>query len=135
MNIKELLKNSKTIAVVGLSGKSERDSYLVAEYLQRAGYEIIPVNPNISKWNGIKAYAALLDVPSSIKIDIVDVFRRSEFVEEIVDQVLRMKLPPKAIWLQLGIEDEKAAEKANAVGIFVVQNKCIKIEHARIFSN
>lgn len=129
MNIKELLKNSKTIAVVGLSDKSERDSYMVANYLQDAGYNIIPVNPNISEWNGIKAYATLLDVPNYIKIDIVDVFHRSEFVEEIVDQALKLMNKPYTIWLQLGIKNEIAAKKANSAGIFVIQNKCIKIEH------
>ena len=130
--IEKILKESKTIAVVGLSDKPERDSYDVAQYLQNAGYNIIPVNPNIKEWNGIKAYANLLEILDSIKIDAVDIFRRSEFVEEIIDQVLKMKNKPKAIWLQLGIENERAAEKARNFGIIVIQNKCMKIEHAKL---
>ena len=130
--IKSILKTSKTIAVVGLSDKPERDSYIVAEYLRNVGYSIIPINPNISEWNGIKACASLLDIPSSIKIGIVDIFRRSEFVEEIVDQALQMKNKPRVIWLQLGIENEKSAEKARAAGILVIQNRCIRIEHEKI---
>ena len=130
--IKSILKTSKTIAVVGLSDRAERDSYVVAKYLYNAGYSIIPINPNISEWNDIKAYASLLDIPSSIKIDIVDIFRRSELVEEIVDQALQMKNKPRVIWLQLGIENEKSAEKARAAGILVIQNRCIRIEHEKI---
>src|SRR3990167_2118410 len=130
--IKSILKTSKTIAVVGLSDKPERDSYIVAEYLRNVGYSIIPINPNISEWNDIKTYASLLAIPRDIKIDIVDIFRRSEFVEEIVDQVLQMKNKPRVIWLQLGIENEKAAQKAQAAGILVIQNRCIKIQRSKL---
>ena len=130
-NVLQILKSAKTIAIVGLSDKPDRDSYTVAEYLQNAGYTIIPVNPNISEWNGIKAYASLLDIPNDIKVDIVDIFRRSEFVEDLVDQALKMKNKPKAIWMQLGIENEKSAEKAKRAGMIVIQNNCIKIEHMK----
>ncbi|HLC69157.1 MAG TPA: CoA-binding protein [Candidatus Bilamarchaeaceae archaeon] len=127
--IEHILKSAKTIAVVGLSDKPERDSYIVAEYLQNAGYEIIPVNPNIREWKGIKAYASLLDVKE--KIDVVDIFRRSEFIEEIVDQALAMKNKPTVIWMQLGIQNERAAEEARSAGMIVIQNKCMKIEHEK----
>jgi len=127
--IPNILKSAKIIAVVGLSNKLNRDSYTVAEYLQNQGYKIIPVNPNIPEWKGIKAYANLTEIND--KIDVVDIFRRSEFVEEIVDQALKMKHKPKVIWMQLGIENENAAKKARAVGIIVIQNKCMKIEHEK----
>jgi hypothetical protein len=126
-DIEKILKSAKTIAVVGLSDKPERDSYDVAEYLQNFGYKIIPVNPNISEWKGIKAYASLLDVKE--KVDVVDIFRRSEFVEEIVGQASTLHPLPKAIWMQLGIENEKAAEKAKRAGLVVIQNRCMKTEH------
>ncbi len=145
--IKKLLQEAKTIAIVGLSDKPDRDSYIVADYLRNVDYKIIPINPNIKEWNGIKTYANLLDVPNTIKIDIVDIFRRSEFVDEIVDQVLEMQNKPHAIWIQrtpfssspkasllkmqLGIKNENAAEKAKRVGMIVIQNKCIKMEHEK----
>lgn len=128
--IETLLQTSKTIAIVGLSDKPDRDSYQVAEYLQKAGYTIVPVNPNIHEWKGIKAYASLVEIPREIYIGIVDVFRRSEFVGEIVNQASTLRPLPKAIWFQLGIENEKAAEKARNAGMQVIQNKCMKIEHA-----
>lgn len=128
-----MLKNTKTIAIVGLSDKVDRDSYQVALYLQNAGYTIIPINPNITSWNGIKAYPRLLDIPNEIHIDIVDIFRKSEFIEQIVDEVLAMKNKPKAIWMQLGIENEEAKKKAEHASILVIENKCIKIEHQKFF--
>ena len=130
--IKKLLTESKTIAIAGLSDKPERDSYDVAMYLKNAGYAIIPVNPNIREWNGTKAYTSPLEIPDSIKVDVIDIFRRSEFVEEIVNDALKMKSRPKEIWLQLGIENERAAEKARNAGIIVIQDKCIKIEHVKL---
>ncbi len=123
--IAELLKSAKTIAVVGLSDNPMKPSYGVSEYMQSRGYRIIPVNPQIEEALGEKAYASLLDVPE--KIDIVDVFRRSEAVPEIVDQAIQLKVP--AIWLQEGVVHEEAAEKARKAGIFVVMDKCILKEH------
>lgn len=131
--IEKILRTTKIIAVVGLSDKSDRDSYAVANYLQNAGYKIIPVNPNIKEWKGIKAYTSLADIPESIVIDVLDIFRRSEFVDEIVDQVIKMKNKPKVIWMQLGIENENAAKKAKAAGIIIIQNKCMKMEHEKYF--
>jgi predicted CoA-binding protein len=123
--ITELLRRTKTIAVVGLSGKPLRPSHGVAAYMQSHGYRIIPVNPLIDSCLGEKAYASLRDVPE--KIDIVNIFRRPEFVEAIVDEAIALKVP--AIWMQEEIIHEKAAEKARQAGIFVVMDRCILQEH------
>jgi uncharacterized protein len=128
--IGELLKRTKTIAVVGLSDSPLRPSYGVSAYMQTHGYRIIPVNPSIKGALGEKAVATLAEVPE--KIDIVDVFRRSEFVPELVEEAIRLKVP--AIWLQEGVIHEEAAEKAREAGIFVVMDKCILKEHRRRFS-
>lgn len=122
--ISELLSTAKTIAVVGLSSKRYRASYGVAEYLQESGYRIIPVNPNVSEVLGEKCYARIEDVPE--KIDIVDIFRRSEFVPEIVDAAIRAGA--RAIWMQEDVENEAAAERARKAGLFVVMNRCIAKE-------
>ena len=123
--IAELLKKSKTIAVVGLSDNPMKPSYGVSHYMQSHGYRIIPVNPNCAEVFGQKSYASLLDVPE--KIDIVDVFRRPEAVPEIVDQAIQLKVP--ALWLQETVVHEEAAEKARKAGIVVVMDKCILKEH------
>jgi predicted CoA-binding protein len=123
--IAEILQNSHTIAVVGLSSKPWRASYGVSEYMQNAGYRIIPVNPEEAEVLGEKAYATLEDVPESI--DIVDVFRRSEFVPDIVDSAIRAGA--KAVWLQEGVIHEAAAEKARRAGLKVVMDRCILKEH------
>jgi predicted CoA-binding protein len=125
--ITELLKTAKTIAVVGLTDSPLRPSYGVSHYMLSQGYRIIPVNPNITDWMGEKAYATLLDVPE--KVDIVNVFRRSEFVPAIVEQAIQIKAP--AIWMQEGVIHEEAAEKARQAGIFVVMDSCILKEHRK----
>ena len=125
--IGELLKRTKTIAVVGLSDSPLRPSYGVSAYMQSHGYRIIPVNPTIKGALGEKAVASLAEVGE--KIDMVDVFRRSEFVPELADEAIRLKVP--AIWLQEGVIHEEAAEKARKAGIFVVMDKCILKEHRR----
>ena len=127
--ISELLTQAKTIAVVGLSNDPLRPSHGVAAYMQSQGYRIIPVNPQVDSCLGEKAYATLLDVPK--KIDIVYIFRRPEFVEEIVDQAIHLKVP--AIWMQEDVIHEKAAEKARQNGIFVVMDRCILKEHRARF--
>ncbi|PYX39152.1 MAG: CoA-binding protein [Acidobacteria bacterium] len=125
----DVLKQAHTIAVVGLSDSPLRPSHGVAAYLQTQGYRIIPVNPQIEESLGEKAYASLLDVPE--KIDIVDIFRRPEFVEEVVDQAIQLKVP--AVWMQEEIIHEKAAQKARQAGIFVVMDRCILVEHRTRF--
>ena len=123
--VTELLRNAKVIAVVGLSDNPLRPSYGVTAYMQGQGYRIIPVNPQIESCLGEKAYASLLDVPE--KIDIVNIFRRPEFVEEIVDEAIQLKVP--AIWMQEDVIHEKGADKARRAGIFVVMDRCILKEH------
>lgn len=127
--IYELLSRAKTIAVVGLSDSPMRASHGVSAYMQLQGYKIIPVNPNIEEALGEKSYASLLDVPE--KIDLVDVFRRPEFVDEIVEQTIHLKIP--AIWLQEDVINERAAEKARQSGIFVVMDRCILKDHRARF--
>jgi hypothetical protein len=127
--IGELLTRIKTIAVVGLSSSPFRPSFGVAQYMQRKGYRIIPVNPNESTVLGVKAYGSLSEIPE--KIDLVDVFRRSEFVPEIVDETVRLKIP--SLWLQEGVIHEAAAQKARDAGIIVVMDRCILKEHRARF--
>ena len=126
--IAELLRSAKTIAVVGLSNNPARTSNGVSAYMQSQGYRIIPVNPAISEALGEKAYPTLSEVPE--KIDIVNVFRRSEYVPEVVEEAIRVGVP--AIWMQEGVVHEAAAEKARQAGIFVVMNRCILKEHGRL---
>lgn len=123
--IAELLRTSHTIAVVGLSDNPMRPSHGVSAYMQSHGYRIIPVNPQADEVLGEKAYASLLDVRGPI--DIVDIFRRSEFVPEIVDQAIQLKA--RAIWMQEGVVHEQAAEKARKAGLLVVMDSCILKEH------
>jgi predicted CoA-binding protein len=127
--IGELLKQARTIAVVGLSENPLRASYGVSAYMQSEGYRIIPVNPQIASCLDEKAYASLLDIPE--KIDIVNIFRRPEFVEEVVDEAIQLKVP--AIWMQEDVVHEKAAEKARKAGIFVVMDRCILQDHRARF--
>ena len=123
--IADVLRRSQTIAVVGLSCNPLRPSHGVSAYMQSHGYRIIPVNPKIEECLGEKAYKSLLDVPD--KIDVVNIFRRSEFVGEIVDQAIRLKIP--AIWMLEEVVNEEAAEKARQAGVFVVMDRCILKEH------
>ena len=125
----ELLSRVKTIAVVGLSDSPLRPSHGVAAYMQLQGYRIIPVNPQIPEALGENAYSSLLDVPD--KIDLIDVFRRPQFVDEIVEQAIQLKIP--AIWLQEGVINERAAEKARKAGMFVVMDRCVLKEHRSRF--
>jgi predicted CoA-binding protein len=127
--IAELLKQAKNIAVVGLSSSPLRPSHGVSAYMQTQGYHIIPVNPEIEEALGEKAYPSLKAVPG--KIDIVNVFRRPEFVDEIVDEAIEMKVP--AIWMQEEVVNERAADRARKAGIFVVMDRCILKEHRARF--
>lgn len=127
--IPDLLRKSRVIAVVGLSSKQFRPSYGVAEYMQKEGYRIIPVNPHETEVLGEKAYSRLEDVPEHV--DIVDIFRRSEFVLPLVDDAIR--IGASAVWMQEGVVDDEAAEKARAAGLAVVMDRCILKEHSRYF--
>ena len=123
--IRELLLKVKTIAVVGLSDNPMRPSHGVSAYMQAQGYRIIPVNPLVPEALGETSYVSLRDVPE--KIDLVDVFRRSDAVDEIVSEAIELKIP--AIWLQEDVVNEAAAERARKAGIFVVMDLCILKEH------
>ncbi len=125
--MRELLRDSKSIAVVGLSSDVRRPSYEVASYLKGVGYTIIPVNPNETEVLGEKAYARLEDVPG--RIDIVDVFRRAEFLPEIAEAAVAVKA--KVLWMQLGIVNADAAERARAGGLVVVEDSCLFVEDRR----
>jgi len=127
-SIPEILRTAKTIAVVGLSSSPMRPSHGVSAYMQGQGYRIIPVNPKISEVLGEKAYPSLSQVPE--KIDVAQIFRRSEFVSEIVDEAIKLNVP--AIWMQEGVIHEAAAEKARKVGIFVVMDRCMLKEHHKL---
>jgi predicted CoA-binding protein len=125
--VAQILREAKTIAVVGLSSNAMRASHEVAAYLQGVGYRIIPVNPNETEVLGEKAYARLKDVP--VAVDIVDVFRRSENLPGVAESAIR--IGAKVLWMQLGIENAEAAEKARAAGLVVVENACLLVERKR----
>jgi predicted CoA-binding protein len=126
----------KTVAVVGLSKDPAKPSHDVASYLKSHGYRIIPVNPTIDEVLGEKSYKSLLEIPDQLKrqIDIVDIFRRAEDVPPIVDEAIQLRKlvgRPVAVWMQLGIANEEAAQKARESGLEVIMDRCMKIEHAR----
>ena len=125
MTIEEILKEYKTIAVVGLSSQKWRASYSVSEYMQSVGYRIIPVNPNETEVLGEKAYPSLDDVPEPF--EIVDIFRRPEYVPDIVEAAIRRNA--RVIWMQLGVANEAAAAGARAAGLEVVMDRCILQDH------
>ena len=125
--ITQILNSSKTIAVVGLSSQRTRPSNGVAQYLQTAGYRIIPVNPNETEVLGEKSYIRLLEVP--VPVDVVDIFRRSVFVPEIVEAAIQVGA--RCVWMQEGVIHPEAAERAKRAGLFVIMNSCILKEHSR----
>jgi len=135
--IKEILSTCKTVAVVGLSREPEKESYTVAAYLKEHGFRIVPINPFAAEILGEKSYKSLLDLPAELRsqIDLVNVFRRPDDVKPIVEQVVKLKKEngkPCAIWMQLGIVNEKAADAAWKEGLAVVMDKCIMVEHRNL---
>jgi uncharacterized protein len=127
--LRRILRDCKTIAVVGLSANWYRPSFFAAKYMQEHGYRIIPVNPSYPEILGEKCYASLNDIPE--KVDMVDCFRKSSEIEPIAGQAIA--IGAKVLWMQLGVMNEKAAEKAHKAGLEVVQDRCVKIEHGRLF--
>ncbi len=125
---RRILQAAKTLAVVGLSHREDRPGYYVPAYMQAAGYRIIPVNPNLDEALGEKAYPDLLSIPEPV--DVVVIFRRSEDVPPVVDQAIQ--IGAKVVWMQLGILNEPAADRARAAGLEVVMDSCIKIDHQRL---
>jgi hypothetical protein len=128
--MRDMLTNAKVIAVVGHSDKPERTSYQIAQFLRGVGYTVYPVNPMVSEIDGQPSYPSLKDVPEPV--DIVNVFRRSEYLPEIVDEAIAVNA--KAVWAQLGVSDEPSAQKALDAGLNVVMNACIKVEYVRLKS-
>ncbi|MBP8645206.1 MAG: CoA-binding protein [Syntrophobacteraceae bacterium] len=126
--VREILQGARTVAVVGISHKEERDSHRVAKYLKEHGYRVIPVNPRYKEVLGEKCYPDLLSVPEHI--DVVDIFRNVDAIPAIVDEAIRVKAGH--VWMQLGLAHDEAAEKARCAGMGVVMNKCMKIEHSRL---
>lgn len=136
--IKEILTKYKTVAVVGLSRESDKDSHRVSAYLKKYGFRIIPVNPFADEVLGEKSYKSLIDIPPEIQktIDVIDIFRPSKDVPPIVEQAVKIKKlhgKPHVIWMQLGIVNEQAAEAAKKAGLTVVMNKCMMQEHHSLF--
>ena len=127
--LRRILHNSKTIAVVGLSADWFRPSFFAAKYMQEHGYRVIPVNPKYPEILGQKCYKSLRDIPG--KVDIVDVFRKTADVMPIAEDAIA--IGAKVLWQQLGVENEAAAAKAQAAGLETVMNRCVKIEHGRLF--
>jgi predicted CoA-binding protein len=124
--ITKILQNYRVVAVVGLSSNPERASYQVAQYLQRHGYRIIPVNPGCQEILGEKCYPGLKDIP--FPVEVVDIFRKIEAIPPIVDEAIAVGA--KAVWMQLELSEPQSAEKARKAGLQVIQNRCMKIEHA-----
>jgi predicted CoA-binding protein len=129
--IKEILRNVKTIAVIGISPKEDRPSYIVASYLKSKGYRIIPVRPDGEEILGEKVYHNLSEIPKGIGVDVVDIFRRSEDVPPIVVEAIQRGA--KVVWMQEGVIHQEAAEKAEKMGLKVVMDRCMKKEHQRLF--
>ncbi|APW41541.1 CoA-binding protein [Rhodoferax saidenbachensis] len=127
--IEHILKNYRSVAVVGLSPKTHRDSFGVARYMQAQGWRIIPINPNASEILGEKAYPTLTDAAREHRIELVDVFRNSFDVPPVVDEAIAVGA--QAIWLQLGIHHDAATAKARAAGLLVVENRCLMVDHRR----
>jgi predicted CoA-binding protein len=136
--IKEILTKCKTIAVVGLSREPDKDSYRVSAYLKKQGFRIVPVNPFADEILGEKSYKGLLEIPVEIQkaIDVVDVFRQARDVPAVVEQAVKLRARhgrPCVVWMQLGIVNAQAAETAKKAGLTVVMDKCIMVEHMRLF--
>ena len=127
--LRRILRSSKTVAVVGLSANWYRPSFFAAKYMQEHGYRIIPVNPQIDSVLGEKCHASLRDIPEPV--DIVDCFRRSTEIPALAEDAIA--IGAKVLWMQLGVENAAARVRAEAAGLEVVENRCVKIEHARLF--
>jgi predicted CoA-binding protein len=130
--IRDFLRATRVIALVGASANHLRPAHGVMRYLLAAGYDVIPINPGLAGGTllGRKVYARLGDVP--VPVDLVDIFRRTEALGGVVDEAIRLDPLPKVIWMQLGLFDDAAAQRAKAAGITVVMNRCLKVEHARL---
>jgi len=129
-DIRTVLTNAHTIAMVGASDKPDRDSYRVMEYLIASGYRVIPVNPTVEQIQGQRSYASLREIRE--EIDVVDIFRRSDAVAPIVEEAIAIGAP--VVWMQLDVVNEEAAETARKAGLQVIMDRCIKVEHQRMLA-
>jgi predicted CoA-binding protein len=127
--VRRILKGSHTIAVVGLSAQWHRPSYFAAKYMQEHGYRVIPVNPTYPEILGEKSYKSLADIPE--KVDVVDCFRKSSEIPALAEEAIA--IGAKVLWMQLGVENAAARARAEAAGLEVIENRCVKIEHGRFF--
>lgn len=127
--VRRILRGVRTVAVVGLSAQWHRPSNFAAKYLQEHGYRVIPVNPKEDQILGERCYKSLAEIPE--KVDVVDCFRRSSEIPAIADEAIR--IGAKVLWMQLGVENAEARAKAEAAGLQVIENRCMKIEHGRFF--
>lgn len=130
--MRELLSSAKTIAVVGMSDKPDRDSHQIGAFLLQKGYRVIPVNPSVTEVLGQRSYPSLKDIPSDVHVDIVDVFRKHDAVPGIVEEVLARTPLPRAVWLQLGVKDDASGEKVRSRGVQFYQDLCIMVQHKRL---
>jgi uncharacterized protein len=128
VTLRGILERTRVIAVVGHSDRHTRTSYRIAQFLRRVGYTVYPVNPTVAHIDGQPSYPLLADVPE--RIDLVNVFRRSEYLSGVVDDAIAVGAP--VVWAQIGVEDPAAAQKATAAGLTIVMNRCIKVEYARL---
>jgi predicted CoA-binding protein len=130
-DLAELLRRTRSVAVVGISDDPSRPSHDVAQYLHSHGYAVVPINPNLSEWEGLPAYADLTSAKKAgVPIEMVDVFRRPEHVASVVDEAIRVGA--RSVWLQLGVIDAASARRAKEAGLVVVMDRCSKIEHRRL---
>jgi predicted CoA-binding protein len=132
--VRELLRRIRTVAVVGMSGSPDRDSYQVGAYLKDRGYRVVPVNPALKEVLGERAYPSLAAIPPEVQVDLVDVFRRSDAVPGIVEEALARSPLPKAIWLQLTVRHPESAARLQDAGVGFVQDRCVMVEHRRLVS-
>ncbi len=128
--IREVFRDNKSVAVVGISNKTDRDSYKVSKYLMEHGFKVIPINPTLTEWEGIKCYPDLESASLENKIEVVDIFRKSEAVVPVIEEAL--KIMPDVIWMQLGVENMEGAKLAEDNSIKVIMNKCIMEEHKKM---
>ncbi len=128
--IPEFLRNYRNVAVVGISDNPERDSYRVASYLKEHGFNIVPINPKLDMWQGIRAYPDLKSISEKAGVEIIDIFRKPDAVPEIVEESIALK--PKLIWMQEGVINEEAGDNAKSNGISVVMDRCMMKEHAKL---
>ena len=130
--LRALLQEARTIAVVGMSDKPERDSHQVGAYLMEKGYRVVPVNPMVPEILGQRSYPSLKEVPPEVRVDIVDVFRKSDAVPGVVQEALARAPLPRAGWLQLGVKNDTAGEEVRARGVGFYQDLCIMVQHRRL---